>query len=117
MLQSIPAISPLKAYTAIVPLAFVLGVGMIREAVEDFVRYKNDKVSNSQAVNVLFKPDLKQPKNGTEKKPELMGDLSFHKEQSMRLRVGDLVKISEDEIFPADLVILASSSPEGICFV
>jgi P-type E1-E2 ATPase len=35
----------------------------------------------------------------------------------MLLRVGDLVKISSDEIFPADLVLIASSSPEGICFV
>lgn len=35
----------------------------------------------------------------------------------MHLRVGDLVKISEDEIFPADLVLVASSSPDGVCFV
>lgn len=47
ILQSIPAISPLKAYTAIVPLVFVLGTSMIREAVEDYSRYKQDKISNS----------------------------------------------------------------------
>ena len=40
ILQSIPAISPLKAYTAIVPLSFVLIIGMAKEAIEDIIRYK-----------------------------------------------------------------------------
>jgi phospholipid-translocating ATPase len=35
----------------------------------------------------------------------------------MLLRVGDLVKIREDEVFPADLVLIATSSPDHICFV
>jgi phospholipid-translocating ATPase len=35
----------------------------------------------------------------------------------MHLKVGDLVKVHEDEIFPADLVLIATPSPEGICFV
>jgi len=35
----------------------------------------------------------------------------------MNLKVGDLVKIHEDDIFPADLVLIATSSTEGICFV
>ena len=42
ILQSIPAISPLKNYTAIVPLVFVLATSMIREAVEDYSRYKSN---------------------------------------------------------------------------
>lgn len=90
ILQSIPAISPLKAYTAIVPLVFVLGTSMIREAVEDYSRYKQDKISNSQAVKVVFRPDARQNRP----KPDQIGDLKFHEEQSMTLRVGDLVKIN-----------------------
>lgn len=70
ILQSIPAISPLKAYTAIVPLVFVLGTSMIREAVEDYSRYKQDKISNSQAVKVLFHPNARQNKH----KPSVTGD-------------------------------------------
>ena len=42
ILQSIPAISPLPAVTAIMPLVFVLAVSMIREAFEDYGRYKSD---------------------------------------------------------------------------
>ena len=43
ILQSIPAISPLNPYTAIMPLVFVLAVSIIREGIEDYNRYKSDK--------------------------------------------------------------------------
>jgi len=43
VLQSIPAISPLNPITAILPLVFVLAVSMLREGVEDYMRYKSDK--------------------------------------------------------------------------
>jgi len=32
-------------------------------------------------------------------------------------QVGDIVKIQVDEHFPADVVLLASSEPDGICYV
>jgi hypothetical protein len=43
IIQSISIISPLNPATAIAPLVFVIAVSMIREAVEDFIRYKSDK--------------------------------------------------------------------------
>jgi len=43
IIQSIPEISPLTPVTAIAPLVFVLAVSMIREGVEDYIRYKADK--------------------------------------------------------------------------
>lgn len=33
------------------------------------------------------------------------------------LKIGQLVKVEKNEFFPADLVLLASSEPKGICFV
>lgn len=43
ILQSIPEISPLSPYTAIAPLVFVVGLSMVREALEDYNRYQSDK--------------------------------------------------------------------------
>lgn len=42
-MQSISIISPLNPATAIAPLVFVIAVSMIREAIEDYIRYKSDK--------------------------------------------------------------------------
>ena len=52
-LQSIPAISPLKAQTAVIPLGIVVGISMVREAVEDLVRHSADKQSNRKPVSTL----------------------------------------------------------------
>lgn len=43
VIQSLPMISPLTPVTAIAPLTFVLAVSMIREGIEDYIRYKSDK--------------------------------------------------------------------------
>lgn len=46
ILQSVPVISPLSPYTAILPLAFVLAVSMVREGIEDYRRYRSDRKTN-----------------------------------------------------------------------
>ncbi len=43
ILQSIKIISPLNPTTAILPLVFVITVSMIREGIEDYMRYTADK--------------------------------------------------------------------------
>lgn len=43
VLQGISIISPLNPITAILPLAFVIAISMIREGVEDYMRYRADK--------------------------------------------------------------------------
>lgn len=43
IVQSISIISPLNPGTAIAPLVFVIAVSMIREAIEDYIRYRSDK--------------------------------------------------------------------------
>ena len=42
--------NPVSAY---LPLGFVLAVSMLREALEDYARYRADKITNKQAVNVI----------------------------------------------------------------
>ena len=42
ILQSISIISPLNPITAILPLVFVIAVSMLREGIEDYMRYKAD---------------------------------------------------------------------------
>ena len=52
IIQSIPLISPLTSLTAIIPLIFVLGVSMIREAIEDLARNNYDNLNNEEEIIV-----------------------------------------------------------------
>jgi hypothetical protein len=42
----IPEISPWDPVTQIAPTIFVLGIAIIREAIEDYYRYQSDTLSN-----------------------------------------------------------------------
>ena len=33
------------------------------------------------------------------------------------MQVGDVVKVKENEFFPADLIVLSSTEPEGVFYV
>ncbi|EEY15679.1 phospholipid-transporting ATPase [Verticillium alfalfae VaMs.102] len=45
------------------------------------------------------------------------GSARFHRDAWKDLRVGDYVRIYNDDEIPADIVILATSDPEGACYV
>lgn len=98
VLQQIPDISPTNRYTTIVPLGVVLIVSAIKEMVEDNRRRTSDASLNNAGARVLRGSD-------------------FDKERWVNVRVGDIVKVESEESFPADLVLLASSEPEGLCYI
>ena len=98
IIQSIPIISPLNALTAIVPLIFVLGVSLIREAIEDLVRNSYDRLNNQEEV-IVFRKN------------------KFVKSTSQTLRLGEIVLIYENKNIPADMILIDSGFGEGICYV
>ncbi|XP_021649489.2 probable phospholipid-transporting ATPase 8 isoform X2 [Hevea brasiliensis] len=94
--------SPLAPYTALsvlAPLIVVIGATMAKEGVEDWRRRKQDIEANNRKVRVYGK------------------NYTFNESKWKNLRVGDLVKVSKDEYFPADLLLLSSSYEDGICYV
>ena len=76
ILQSIPALSALNPLTAWIPLILVLSLSLIREAFEDYGRYKLDKTTNN-AVNYKYNSE-----SGT-----------FEMVKASSLNVGDFVLI------------------------
>ena len=97
-LQQIPNISPTNRYTTIGPLIVVLLVSAGKELVEDFKRKNSDKSLNHSKAQVL---------RGS----------SFVDLKWVNVAVGDIVRVESEEPFPADLVLLASSEPEGLCYI
>lgn len=98
VLQQIPNISPTNRYTTIGPLILVLLVSAGKELVEDFKRKTSDKSLNYSRAKVL---------KGS----------SFETTKWVNVSVGDIVRVESEEPFPADLVLLASSEPEGLCYI
>ncbi|PHH56118.1 putative phospholipid-transporting ATPase [Ceratocystis fimbriata CBS 114723] len=98
ILQQIPNLSPTNRYTTIAPLAIVLFVSGVREFVEDYRRKAADNVLNNSKTKIL---------KGSE----------FVDSKWIDVVIGDVVRVQSEESFPADLVLLASSEPEGLCYI
>ncbi|KAK2604279.1 hypothetical protein N8I77_007223 [Diaporthe amygdali] len=97
-LQQIPNLSPTNQYTTIGPLIVVLLISAGKELVEDYRRKQADRSLNMSKARVL---------RGSE----------FTDTKWINVAVGDVVRVESEEPFPADLVLLASSEPEGLCYI
>lgn len=98
ILQQIPNVSPTNRYTTIVPLFIVLLVSAIKEYYEDYKRKMSDKSLNDSKAQVL--------KGGV-----------FTETKWINVAVGDVIRVESEEPFPADIVLLSSSEPEGLCYI
>jgi magnesium-transporting ATPase (P-type) len=78
------------------PLLFIVLISMIKDGYENYKHYKSDMEENNRTVKVL-------DKNG-----------ALVEKFWADLRIGDVIKIAEDEPFPADVMILFTSDPKGI---
>ncbi|KAK7271984.1 hypothetical protein RJT34_28298 [Clitoria ternatea] len=92
-------ISPISPVSMIAPLAFVVGLSMAKEALEDSRRFLQD-------VKINYR------KTGVHK-----GNGNFGPRSWQKVMVGDVVKVEKDQFFPADLLLLSSSYEDGICYV
>jgi P-type E1-E2 ATPase len=112
ILQSIAVISPLNPTTAILPLVFVIAVSMLREGVEDYMRFRADKGNQPPLI------DLTEINLETNSQPVwIIRNGKYEKLRAEDIVVGDLVKVTEDEMFAADLILLSSSHEGGFCFI
>ncbi|KAL9246234.1 hypothetical protein vseg_019796 [Gypsophila vaccaria] len=92
-------LAPYTAVSAVVPLFFVISVSMLKEAIEDWRRRQQDIEVNSRKVKVH------------------KGNGVFEVTEWRYLKVGDVVKVEKDEFFPADILLLASSYEDAVCYV
>ncbi|KAL0888990.1 hypothetical protein Bca101_012973 [Brassica carinata] len=95
---SMTPISPVSPITNVAPLSMVLLVSLIKEAFEDWKRFQNDMSINNTTV-------------------EILQDQQWVSIPWRKLQVGDIVKIKQDAFFPADILFLSSTNPDGICYV
>ncbi|KAJ2063155.1 aminophospholipid translocase [Coemansia sp. S146] len=97
-IQQINGVSPTSRWTTIVPLAVVLAATAAKELAEDLKRHQSDSDMNKSKARVLI---------GT----------SFEEKSWRDVEVGDILRVQNKEALPADMVIISSSEPEGMCYI
>eukprot|EP01114_Cavostelium_apophysatum_P012672 TRINITY_DN2894_c0_g1_i2.p1 TRINITY_DN2894_c0_g1~~TRINITY_DN2894_c0_g1_i2.p1 ORF type:complete len:1114 (+),score=267.19 TRINITY_DN2894_c0_g1_i2:219-3344(+) len=98
VLQLSKNITPVDPKSTWFPLAFIFSITALKEAFDDYHRYKADKKANEKLYDV-FHPDGR-----------------LKKIQSQHIRVGDIVCLYEDDEVPADMVLITSAS-KGLCHI
>lgn len=91
--------SPLSPYSTLGPLVIVMGITMVKEAMEDAARQRSDREINCRAVKRLL------PGGGLEQ-------VSW-----ADLHVGDVVEVEDRGEVPADLLLLLTSEESSSCHV
>lgn len=102
ILYTIDSITPVFTagrYGALWSLALVVVISGIKEALEDWRRYREDRRVNRATTHVV----------------RLGGEVEECRWDSVH--VGDILRVNNGEQFPADLLLLASSSPDGLAYV
>ena len=82
------------------PLIFVVVVSMIKDAYEDIMRHIEDAKENNEKSSKWNKV-TKQ----------------FEDCRWLDIKIGDFVRVQENGFFPADMLLMSSTEPEGICYV
>ncbi|BFF93658.1 probable phospholipid-transporting ATPase VA [Drosophila madeirensis] len=100
LLNWVPAINAFGKEVAMIPVLFVLGVTAVKDLFEDRRRRASDKRINNTTCRVYD------------------GETERYKRVKWQdMRVGDIVHLSNNETVPADILLLRSSDPHGVCYI
>ncbi|XP_006897103.1 PREDICTED: probable phospholipid-transporting ATPase VB-like [Elephantulus edwardii] len=98
ILNWIPSMEVFHREITMLPLAIVLFIIMVKDGMEDFKRYLFDRAINCSSIQIY------------ERKEQ-----SYVQKCWKDVRVGDFIQMRCNEIIPADILLLFSSDPSGIC--
>ncbi|XP_029986651.1 probable phospholipid-transporting ATPase VD [Sphaeramia orbicularis] len=100
LLNWVPVVEAFQKEITMIPLLVVLTVIAIKDALEDYRRYLFDKKVNNNTAQVYC---------GTQR--------TYVERCWKDVCVGDFVRLSCNEIIPADMLLLYSSDPRRVCYI
>ncbi|CAM4756544.1 unnamed protein product [Rotaria magnacalcarata] len=99
-LNWVPIINAISKMVAFIPLTVILTITAVKDLVEDLKRWRSDSYINKQIAEVYDKTSK-----------------SFIECKWEDLNVGNVVRVRADQVVPADILLLASSSCESTCYL
>ena len=98
VLQLNTNITPVNPLTTWLPLIFVVAISMTKDLIDDLGRRRADRLANAREYVVC---------KGASRVPT----------RASALRVGDVVRLAQDDEVPADCVVLKTSDELGGCYI
>ena len=95
---SLTKLTNASAFANTFPVVLVLVISLIREAIEDYNKYKDDEKINKTKVLIYKAP-------------------SFQKIESKKVKIGNIIKIKKGQTIPADVLIIKTSLDNGFCYM
>ncbi|KAF3533387.1 hypothetical protein DY000_02041156 [Brassica cretica] len=133
---SMTPISPVSPITNVAPLSMVLLVSLIKEAFEDWKRFQNDMSINNSTVEILQDQQWVPIPWRKLQVGDIVKLYCLHYSYSGRVQLPSVIYvyhcaaflrhiltsgkghwIKKDAFFPADILFLSSTNPDGICYV
>uniref|UniRef100_A0A8C2U0Q4 Phospholipid-transporting ATPase n=1 Tax=Coturnix japonica TaxID=93934 RepID=A0A8C2U0Q4_COTJA len=100
VLNWVPLVEAFQKEITMLPLIAVLTIIALKDGLEDYSKYKMDKQINNLLTKVYSRKEKK-----------------YIDEHWKNVNVGDFIRLSCNEIIPADMVLLYSSDLDGICYI
>ncbi|XP_019521312.1 PREDICTED: probable phospholipid-transporting ATPase VD isoform X2 [Hipposideros armiger] len=100
VLNWVPLVEAFQKEITMLPLVVVLTIIAIKDGLEDYRKYKIDKQINNLVTKVYSRKEKK-----------------YIDRCWKDVTVGDFIRLSCNEVIPADMVLLFSTDPDGICHI
>uniref|UniRef100_A0A8C3RFJ1 Phospholipid-transporting ATPase n=1 Tax=Cyanoderma ruficeps TaxID=181631 RepID=A0A8C3RFJ1_9PASS len=98
LLNFVPVVNAFQPEVSVIPICIIMAITAIKDAWEDFRRYKLDKEINHMGCYIYSREEH-----------------AYVEKCWKDVRVGDFVQLQCNETIPADILLLYSSDQKGIC--